>query len=633
MEKTNRLLIVEDDENTTRTLLFIFESKGFWVETAFNGEQAREKIQHGTFHLALVDIRLPDMEGVALIEPLREADPDLVVIVMTGHATMETAIRALNAGASAYITKPFNIDEMFVTIRQALERRNLVVENRKLLETVQQQTYQLDLILSTIPDGILLLNHSYCVQHANPTGSRYLKTLANAKVGDVITHLANQPIAESLNNITESNQLWHELEFVAEKRFFDLGVSSLTSEPSQNGWVLVLREVTEERERQKYLNAQERLATVGQLAAGIAHDFNNVLGVITLYSDLLLSTATLSPTNEDRLYTIKKQAHHAAELTSQILDISRRSIIKRKPIDMVPFFKELVKLLRRTMPENILIDFEYEKDPYVVNGDNTRLHQAFMNLCINARDAMPDGGNLQIYLTDMTLSSHMKTPLPNMPTGRWLMIQFNDSGIGINEENLHKVLEPFFTTKPPTQGTGLGLAQVYGIVRQHDGYLDLSSEVGEGTTITIYLPLILTETGSLIPQMPDNNHAVQGKGENILIVEDEKEIRIAMCDALEILGYTVVVAQNSEEALIILDHYAPEDIALVVSDMVMPGMGGEAFFQILSRRKPRLKMLFVTGYPLNERGQDLLKQDNVSWLSKPFTNEAFAEAVRNSIET
>jgi two-component system, cell cycle sensor histidine kinase and response regulator CckA len=398
----------------------------------------------------------------------------------------------------------------------------------------------------------------------------------------------------------------------------------------QAGWVLILRDITEERQHQEYQQAQERLATVGQLAAGVAHDFNNIMAVISLYAELILKSGDPGPQNRERLLTISQQAERAASLTGQILDFSRRSVMERASFEIVPFLKEFVNLVQRTLPESILIGFVCDDDQYLVNADPTRLQQVLMNLSLNARDAMPAGGELRLELTGLNLEPNQRPPLADMQPGKWLVLTITDTGAGIAPDHLLHIFEPFFSTKPPGRGTGLGLAQAYGIIRQHGGHIAVSSQAGRGTTFQIYLPgLALNDHSGRGPDEAEDL-SLHGRGETILLVEDDNDARAAVRATLELYGYRVIEATNGHDGLAQFEEHAGE-IDLVLSDLVMPVMGGEALFRALRQREEPAKTVLMTGYPLEGGGRALLEQGLVAWISKPFSADQIAGIIKEAL--
>ncbi len=374
---------------------------------------------------------------------------------------------------------------------------------------------------------------------------------------------------------------------------------------------------------------QERLAAVGQLAAGIAHDFNNILTSILGFAELLrMSPDTLEPARLD-LGRIVAQSQRAARLVRQILDFSRKSIRRPQQLDLVLFFEETFHFLKRTIPENIYLNLEAEPDECLVDADSTQFQQVLTNLAVNARDAMPEGGTLSLRLSCFNLKPGESPPYPELSPGEWVLFSVSDTGTGIPAEVLPHIFEPFFTTKEVGQGTGLGLAQVYGIIRQHEGYIDVASQAGQGTTFTIYLPAMVakekTATAEITTDIP------RGHGETVLLVEDEPTVLATGQAMLEYLGYRVLTAVNGQEALAVYAKYKTE-IALVITDMVMPELDGAALFQALQIQNPEIKVLLTTGYPLGEEALKVMVQGREEWLQKPLTMAQLAQVVSQALQ-
>lgn len=505
----------------------------------------------------------------------------------------------------------------------AISNAGLIEESRRLLQQSREQAQQVQQIMETVPDGVILLDARQKILVANPSARDYLAQIGDATVGNVLEQVGEHRLQELLAAEKESAP-WRELHLADSDRVFELATRSIVAREDTVGWVLVIRDVTADRQRQAFLQRQERLATVGQLAAGIAHDFNNILSVITLYSESL--QRNLDDTRRDaQLQVIRDQAQYAADLISQILDFSRKAVMARGLLDLLPFVKQTVAVLRRTLPETIGISLTAADGDYTINADPTRLQQAFLNLALNARDAMPQGGELRMKLARFTLLSGQRPPLPDMAPGAWIRLSVEDSGSGIAPEDVIHIFEPFFTTKQPGKGTGLGLAQVYGIVKQHGGEIDVHSEQGAGTTFTIFLPQI---TPSL--QRPRAEHTKQVSAqpqETILLVEDNEMAREAICDALEILGYRMLTAATGSEALALFAG-GHREIDLVLSDIYMPEMGGVELYRRLVEMSPDVKMMLMTGYPREGEGRSILEEDRVAWIRKPFSRDEIAAKLR-----
>ena len=481
---------------------------------------------------------------------------------------------------------------------------------------------RLEGLLEMLPVGVLLLDDQFNLLVTNPLGREFLAGLAPQTAAD-------QPVSE-LGAYKIEDLLAHHADPLPQElvvdspdhRVFEAQAQLIPAEPPQ--WVIILRDVTQEREVQNRLQMQDRLATVGQLAAGIAHDFNNIMAAIVVYADLLLMDKNLSATSRERLTIIQQQVQRAASLIRQILDFSRRSVMEHSIFDLLPFLKEMEKLLERTLPETITLRLNYQDGEYTVLADPTRLQQVFMNLAVNARDAMPDGGEIRFDLERFTLKPGEVPPTPEMPPGPWIHVRISDTGSGIPPEAQAHIFEPFFTTKPVGKGTGLGLAQVYGIVKQHDGFIDFESQPGQGTQFNIYLPDRSAEdhTASGAPAAVE----MDGDGKTVLLVEDDAATRKALEAMLKAHHYHVLVAQNGVEAMELLEQEA-RAVDLVVSDIVMPQMGGMELYEQMQSRWPQVQILFITGHPLEESNQQMLQQGKIHWLQKPFTVQEFNQVV------
>ncbi|MEZ4591602.1 MAG: ATP-binding protein [Chloroflexota bacterium] len=378
------------------------------------------------------------------------------------------------------------------------------------------------------------------------------------------------------------------------------------------------------KEMQDLLVRQERLAAVGQLSAGIAHDFNNILASILLSAQLLQRQATASAKVSGRLELIVEQCDRATDLVQQILDFSGRSLLHRAPVELNVFLKGLCQLLERTLPENIQIRLNKEKAACYIDADATRIQQVMLNLAFNARDAMPDGGQLDIQVERITDQAPIQCPnCGEIFEGDVVKLTVTDSGQGIPPAIISKIFEPFFTTKAPT-GSGLGLAQVYGIVKQHDGHLFVDSVEGAGTTFTLYFPAIaplLPEQGQML-----ETRVQRGNEELVLVVEDNETVQEALVANLSYLGYQTITAVNGQQALTMIEA-AEEPISLVISDQIMPVMGGAALFRALQERSEAPPFIMLSGHTLNSRQPEDEPAAQFVSLSKPIKLEALATAV------
>ncbi|NWJ95001.1 MAG: PAS domain S-box protein [Chloroflexi bacterium] len=378
---------------------------------------------------------------------------------------------------------------------------------------------------------------------------------------------------------------------------------------------------------QQQLLQSQKLESVGRLAGGIAHDFNNLLTTITGYSELILSS--LDP--EDFLWSditeISKAAERAAALTRQLLAFSRQQVLQPKILNLNIVMAEMNKLLRRLIGEDVELITLHHPDLHLVRADPGQIEQVIMNLAVNARDAMPEGGKLTLETANVELSQeYVLSHYPNVKTGSYVMLTVSDTGFGMDADTQARIFEPFFTTKPIGKGTGLGLATVYGIIKQSGGYIWLYSELGVGTTFKIYLPQVVESAEDAPTSVVLDSASLRGS-ETILLVEDETEVRGLMHRVLGIYGYTVLEATHGYEALRLCEEY-PNPIDLVITDLIMPQMGGQEMVEKLVELKPDLRVLYMSGYTDRVLGQQGLLGERKAFMQKPFTPLALAQKVR-----
>ncbi|MBN1179527.1 MAG: PAS domain S-box protein [Anaerolineae bacterium] len=508
-------------------------------------------------------------------------------------------------------------------VQDITERKLAEAARERLAAQVHDQARHLQQVLTTVPEGVVLLDAEGHVMLANPVAERALAFLANTGTSSLdqpITCLGDRPLAELLTS-PSTKGLWHDVKKAG--RTFEVIARPMENGHESEDWVLLLRDVTQEREIQRHIQHQERLAAVGQLAAGIAHDFNNIIAVIVLYTQMVLSAPDVSSTHRQRLETVDQQAQQAAKLIEQILDFSRRTVLERRPMDLTPFLKEVIKLLERTVPENVEIGLSYGLDEYTVSADPTRMQQAILNLVVNARAAMPEGGELHIALSRAEAPDDVRcVSCGRVMEGEWVRIAVTDTGSGIPPDVLPHIFEPFFTTKEVGQGAGLGLPQVYGIVKQHEGHINVATQVGQGTTVTIYLPVLSAHQPMVSPVRPRS--VVEGHGEIILVVEDNTTLRAALVESIAALNYRILEAANGHEALEILEQHVGA-VSLVLSDLVMPKMGGQALFHAMSARGLHLPVVMLSGHPMEEELEDLKAQGLAGWMLKPPDMEKLSQ--------
>ena len=383
-----------------------------------------------------------------------------------------------------------------------------------------------------------------------------------------------------------------------------------------------LADLTERRRLEAQLLHSQKMEAVGRLAAGVAHDFNNSLGVILGYTELLMRQA--GDAQRGKLEQILKATQSASGLTSQLLLFSRSQAVDPKVLSLSALLSEVEKMLRRLIGEDIELTILPGADLGQVKADPGQLEQVVMNLCLNARDAMRDGGRLRIETANAELDAAFAARHKPMAAGRYVMLAVSDTGSGIAKDTQSKIFEPFFTTKERGKGTGLGLAIVYGIVKQAGGYVWVYSEMGRGTTFKIYLPRI--DEPAVAPAVEETPMPSKG-WETILLVEDDASLRGLACELLEEHGYRVIEATGPDQAIEIAQRN-PETIHLLVTDVVMPGMNGRALAETLVAARPTLRVLYMSGYTDDVIAHSGVLAPGVLLLEKPFTVLALLGRVR-----
>jgi len=381
------------------------------------------------------------------------------------------------------------------------------------------------------------------------------------------------------------------------------------------------------RQSQEAVLQQERLAAVGQLSAGVAHDFNNILCIILGYANMLLDDSeSLAPKKVEALKQISTAAQRAAHLTRQLLTFSRKQVMQPHTLEFNEVIGNVSRMLQRLVGEDISVQFHFAPKPLYIHADLGMIEQIVMNLVVNARDAMPRGGELILSASAVEIDEAHRQQHPEARPGQFACLSVSDTGCGIAPEHLLRIFEPFFTTKPVGQGTGLGLATVYGIVKQHEGWIEVVSEVGQGTTFKIFMP---KSSKPACAKTETSFHPVKRWGdEKILLVEDEAALRGLASKLLQKEGYQIVEAASGVEALEVWEQHAG-DFDLLLTDMVMPGgvTGRELAVKLLAD-KPELKVIFTSGYSTDMVGKNFVLEEEVNFLPKPYPPRALIQIVR-----
>lgn len=395
-----------------------------------------------------------------------------------------------------------------------------------------------------------------------------------------------------------------------------------------SGVVLVFRDVTESKLLEERYRQSQKMEAVGQLAGGVAHDFNNLLTVILGCCECLENDGAISGESRTWAGEIHKAADRAAGLTRQLLAFSRQQILKPRLLDLNEVIADAGKMIARLIGEDVVVKSTLEPKLRHVRVDAGQMHQVLLNLAVNARDAMPNGGLLSIETANIDLDESYALTNPDVRPGRYVVMNVSDTGVGMDLKTQARIFEPFFTTKDVDKGTGLGLSTVFGIIKQSGGHITVYSEPNEGTTFRVYLPAVTAEGA---PSRDDGPRPIVARGsETVLVVEDEDMVRRLACHALRAHGYTVLEARNGIEALVVFERRP--DIHLVVSDVVMPEMGGRQLNEQLQKIKPDQKVLFMSGHTSDAVLRHGVSESKSNFIQKPFSPTQLAKTVREILD-
>ncbi|MCX8038507.1 MAG: PAS domain S-box protein [Candidatus Sumerlaeia bacterium] len=523
-----------------------------------------------------------------------------------------------------------NDDRVVVVIRD-------ITEQKRAEETLGQREAYFRALIENTSDIIVVQNADRTMRYVSPAVERILGYRPEEIIGRTPSEFIHpddqQPTRDVLLGLLEKPGATARAEFRLYHKDGSIRIcegigKNLLHDPAVGGIVESIRDITERRTLEMQLQQAQRLQAIGKLAGGIAHDFNNLLTTILGYCDLMLNQISVgSPLRRD-VEEIKKAAGRATSLTQQLLAFARRQILEPKVINLNTIVAEMHKMLSRLIRENIDLVTVLPPGLWRVRADPTQIEQILMNLVLNARDAMPDGGKLTIETANVILDEAYARRHAGVQPGPYVLLAVSDTGCGMDAQTLAQVFEPFFTTKPQGEGTGLGLATVYGIVKQSGGHIWAYSEPGRGTTMKIYLPRVdapLTVVED-IPASP----AVKA-GETILVVEDEGDVRNLIAEILKMKGYELLLATRPTEAVeICRTHAGP--IHLLVSDVTLPEMNGRTLSEKIVKMRPDIRVLFISGYTENAIVHDGVLEEDVYFLQKPFAPEILLAKVREVLD-
>jgi len=630
-----RVLLLEDDANDVQLIAHELrrltpppEIQRVTSEAAFV-----TALQDFAPDVILSDHNVPTFDGPMALAKARAILPEVPFILVTGSLNEETAVSYLKAGASDYILKD-RLARLGPAILEGLERareRRALRHHERLLREIIDANPSL-IFLKDWDGRFVLVNQATAEIYGATVDGLVGKTDAdfNPNAEEVAHFLrddrevmaSGRPKFISEEPVTNPH--------TKQTRWFQTTKLPLRLPGEEAVTMLgVATEITERKQLEEQLLQSQKMEAVGQLAGGVAHDFNNILTAIVGYTDLLAAELGDNARQREDLEEIRKAARRAAALTRQLLSFSRKQVLEPRIVDVNGVVMNLDKMLRSLISESIDLKIQLADDLNAARVDPTQLEQVIMNLAINARDAMPDGGTLTIETANATLDEDYAMSHVAVIAGDYVMLAVTDTGCGMTEATKARIFEPFFTTKPAGRGTGLGLSTVYGIVKQSGGNIWVYSEPNKGTTFKIYLPAVDAlpeDIGKAVPV----EAARQGSG-TVLVVEDDEQLRRLTHRALAAQGYFVLEADRGRSALdIARRHKGPID--LLLTDLIMPDTNGLKLAETLRAARPGLRVLFMSGYPDSAIVHHGMLDAGVAYLAKPFTTEAITRKVREVLE-
>ncbi len=616
-----RVLIVDDDPQMLRTITDILRMNGYAPSGATTGSGGLElaaKMDHSPA-IALVDLSLPDMDGIEVVARLHALSAMTQVVILTGNASVDSAVRALREQSYDYLIKPVQPDHLLATLERAGERSY----RRRAEEGMRESEERMRQIFAHVSDALFIVDDSGTILDANPAATtltgKALDDLRSTPLADVLPELDGEDVSVGQPRLTNS------LAGSTATRVLD--IQSARFAPGVR--VYTVRDLTKQRQLEEELTQSRKMDAIGQLAGGVAHDFNNLLTVIMSYSSLLLGDIEATDPRRQDVQEISDAAERAAALTGQLLAFSRKQVMHTRPISINAVITGVEKMLRRLIGEDIELVTSLGDSLHLVNADPGQLEQVIINLAVNARDAMPNGGKLSIATSNAEIPPDSRRKNVAKSENGHVMLAVTDTGIGMTREIQQRVFEPFFTTKEQGKGTGLGLATVYGIVTQSGGEVHLHSQPNKGTTFRLFFPALATAAES-VPAVAETSAVPRGD-ETVLIVEDDAALRALAARVLEASGYKVLLARNGVEALALCAGYDGK-IDLVASDVVMPEMSGRPLVEKLAETRAETKVLFMSGYTDDDVMRRGVLDGRTAFLQKPFTATQFATKVRDVLD-
>jgi len=677
-----KILIVEDDENSRVLLESALNAKKYDVESADNGKIALEIANNSHLDLIISDILMPEMDGYSLCRAVMSDNKlcDIPFVFYSATYTEEEDKKlAMDIGATKFLVKPMEMDKFLIEIEKILDdyKLKLLTKSEKIeIEEIQVEKNYSNVVAKKLYKKVLQLEHEseklskserkyrqlvealrdnyFFFTHEINCFFKYISPSIQNVLGytqeefqknykNFLTQnsINNKFLTIIENNITNAKQEKYEIEICHKngtaKRLY------ISEEPilNKNGKIFsvegIAQDITQqiiaqkelERTKERLQQAQ-KIEAIGTLAGGIAHDFNNILTPIFGYTEMIKKKLPEGSKEWNQAQTILSAAHRARDLVRQILTFSRQNNQEKKSLRLQLVIQEVIKFLNSTIPKNITIKTNIDKNCNPIYACPIQMHQVIMNLCTNAYQAMREtGGIMAISLSELEICSENFIIDIDLGIGKYLRLEVSDTGIGIEKKNLKRIFEPYYTTKSRFEGTGLGMSVIHGIVKNHNGHISVYSEPGIGSTFHIYLPVVEKKVRTNKTKLTEN---IEGGTERVLLIDDDEVIAELEKKQLESLGYNVTAITSSLKAFEIFNS-SPDNFDIIITDMNMPDMSGSELAQRILKIRPNMPILILTGFSELIDKEISISMGIKEYIMKPFTKMKLAKTLRKVLDS
>jgi signal transduction histidine kinase/CheY-like chemotaxis protein len=630
MEETLKVLVVEDNPGDTDLIRLIFDGIKEPRYSVIDVQRLAQAIQaiHGErFDLIILDLGLPDSNGLDTLRAIIESDPLLPVVVLTGNLDEQLGLEAVQAGAQDFLIKGQISSQLLLrVVRYAFERKRAELYLRNTEQQIRTTLDALDV-------QVLLLGIDYRIKWPNRKVCDAFGLKREEIIGKFCYELWPRqgglceecPVERAISN----SEIQFEHRQSKNGKTWDIKACPVLNEKGEMTSVVELRsDISEQILLEEQFFQAQKMEAVGRLAGGVAHDFNNMLSVILGNAEMAKEAAPMDGPCREHLQEILHAGRKSADLVRQLLAFSRKQTVDPQVLDCNLILQSSQKILKRLVGEDIDVRFRPAPDLWRVLIDPTQLDQVIVNLSVNARDAMPGVGVLSIETANVVLDDEYCHAHVYANPGEYVLLTVSDTGCGMSKEIMEHIFEPFFTTKKQGQGTGLGMSTIFGIIKQNNGLINVYSEINHGTSVKVYFPRFKGDATSFqekkfLPSM--NGH------ETVLLVEDDQAILRVCHTILTGYGYTVILESDPLAAIEYATHYNSQ-IDLLLTDIVMPHMNGKELQLAIEKLYPAIKTLFISGYTADIIAHQGVLAEGINFLQKPFSKEQLARKVREVLE-